>query len=74
MSGKPWYLSKTIWGAIVMLLATVLRGMGVLDLSQEEQDKTVEMIYNSTFAVSELIGFVLVLWGRVTAKTTIGKK
>jgi len=74
MESKSWYLSKTIWGAIVMLLATVLRGMGVLDLTPEEQDKATEMVYNSAFAVSELVGFALVLWGRITAKTTIGKK
>jgi len=71
MEQKQWYLSKTIWGAMIMLLSVVLKSMGVIELSQAEQDSLVTMLYNVAYSISEMVGFVLVIWGRVTAKKEI---
>lgn len=71
MEQKNWYLSKTIWGAMIMLIATILKGAGVLELSPAEQDQLTNQVYNLAFAGSELVGFVLVIVGRIQAKKQI---
>jgi len=69
MDDKHWYLSKTILGAVIMLVAIVLKMMGIIDLSPEEQDQAVTLIIDAATAISVLVGFVLVLYGRIKAKT-----
>ena len=52
--------SKTIWGVVVMLLAQVLKRNGV---EVDEAGLLNDMV--------SLVGTVLAVYGRVTAKTTI---
>lgn len=71
METKQWYLSKTIWGAVIMLLATVLKATGLVDLTATEQGQLVDQLYSLAFAGSELVGFALVIWGRISASKNL---
>lgn len=74
METKQWYLSKTIWGAVIMLMATVLKAAGLVDLTATEQGQLVDQLYSVAFAGSELVGFALVIWGRLAANKKLTLK
>ena len=59
---KPWYLSKTIWGSLVAILASLL-GLWDFDVSTEDQARLVEMMVQLLGAG----GGVLALVGRFMA-------
>ena len=70
METKPWYLSKGIWGSLLVTAAFLLRLLG-----QEDVAATVEA---ESAGISEwimqgmvLVGGALAFWGRVTAKKEI---
>lgn len=68
---KPWYASKTIIGAAVTALALVAGFFGV---TIDEATKQV-LIEQSTALLSAggiLVGVVLTIVGRVTARKAIG--
>lgn len=65
---KPWYASKTIWGAVVVLLSVMASHFG-LTLTDSDSDSLV----NALSAVGETVGSILVIWGRVRATKQIGK-
>lgn len=69
MQSKPWYLSKTIIGAVVGLTGGVLHATGVTDAftDTEVQAQVIELFL-------EVTGFVLVLVGRKNASTNISLK
>ncbi len=57
MDTKPWFLSKTFWGAMVVVLATVFSMVGVqVDVAGLDQD------------VVTLLGAAVAIWGRFVAK------
>ncbi len=62
METKPWFTSKTIWGAIFLLATTALRSSGVNidDLSE----RVVEAIVNG-------LGLIMVIAGRFTSRTKL---
>jgi hypothetical protein len=64
---KPWYLSKTIWGALVSVAAT-LGGMFGLPVDATGQAALTEAILQTVSAVA---GIVAIL-GRVSADSRIG--
>ena len=63
---KPWYLSKTVWGSVVAILAA-LAGLFDIDLDAATQARAVEMIVQAVGAVGGLVALV----GRLRATTRI---
>jgi hypothetical protein len=64
---KPWYRSKTIWGAIITGIATILNITGQVNLDLTEQAQ----ITDGLVAVGSLVGVILAIIGRVKAKQKI---
>ncbi len=64
-STKPWYTSKTIWASLVGALATLasLFGINIADLSSQLGDQILGVV--------TLIGTVVAIFGRVTARAVI---
>ena len=62
---KSWYASKTIWGGIIMVVATVLQIAGVASVSAEEQATLIEGIVNVASVVGQLFGAILAIYGRI---------
>lgn len=67
-NSKPIWASRTVWGVVVLLVATALRSFGVADLSPELQEQTVSLILDAV----TVAGGGLALYGRVTATQKIG--
>ncbi len=63
---KPWYLSKTIWGALIAVVASLLGALGVrIGLGDQQQiaDAMVQLVTAG--------GSLLAIYGRLTATETI---
>ena len=54
---KPWYLSKTVWGSVVAILAA-LAGLFDVDLDAAAQAHAVEMIVQAIGALGGLVALV----------------
>ena len=63
---KPWYASKTIWGAVVALLAAIASAFGV-DIDQQMQANFVDTLLQLV-AVG---GSAIALFGRINATKLI---
>ena len=63
---KNWYSSKTIWGALVAILASVMHFTGV-DISTVDRGQIVDSIVN----IAGALGGLIAVYGRETAKTVI---
>lgn len=63
---KSWFQSRTIWAALILILAELLRIWG-LELDEEMQSKMVQWILD---AIS-LFGPLAVIWCRTRAKKEI---
>ena len=63
---KPWYLSRTVWAAIVTIVAAVL-GLFGLPLDDLDQTATVEALLQVATAIAGLVA----LLGRLVATTRI---
>ena len=57
MTLKPWYLSKTVWGSLVAILAA-LAGLFDVDLDAATQARAVEMIVQAIGALGGLVALV----------------
>ncbi|MBU2328755.1 MAG: hypothetical protein KJ755_15630 [Alphaproteobacteria bacterium] len=64
---KPWYQSKTIWGALIAI-ASPLLGRAGLDVGGAEQAEIAEAM--TTLAGT--VGGLLALYGRLTATKGVG--
>lgn len=64
MDFKSVFASKTIWGAIVMIVPTIL---GLFGITAAESAQAVNHVTTIVSHGVELVGFVMVLWGRLTA-------
>jgi hypothetical protein len=64
---KNWYQSKTVWGALIAVGASMLQVAGV-DFGAEEQAQLAEIAVTLAGAV----GGLLALYGRLVATTAIG--
>lgn len=60
--GKEWYASRTIWGAILISVFTLLRYLGI-DVSPETKHSLIEVLT----ALGTLYGLYLVVVGRYKA-------
>tara|TARA_R110002020_G_scaffold18931_6_gene65450 strand:+ start:1242 stop:1448 length:207 start_codon:yes stop_codon:yes gene_type:complete len=64
---KPWWQSKTLWGAIVTLGSASL-GLAGLDLGETDREALIELLTS----LGAALGGVIAIFGRVTAKSRIG--
>jgi len=60
---KPWYMSRTVWGALVAIAASI---GGAFGLAITEADQT--EIADSVLQVVGALGGVLALYGRLSAE------
>ena len=68
IDSKAWYQSKTVWGALIAVASSGLRLAGVeLGLDMQGQ------LADAAVTLAGTIGGLLALYGRVAAKTAIGK-
>lgn len=70
MDAKKFYLSKTFWGAVMMLLASALHAIDV-EFTAAEQSQAAALVMAAIEGVLALVGFVITIWGRATAKKAI---
>lgn len=63
---KNWYSSKTIWGALISIVASVLH-FASIDLGTTDKSQLVDAVVN----IAGALGGLLAVYGRVTAKATI---
>lgn len=62
---KPWWQSRTIWGALIVLIAQLARLV--------EIDVDVEGMTDAALSFATLIGAVLAWWGRVQATQPVSR-
>ncbi|MCB5202830.1 hypothetical protein LH464_10140 [Neorhizobium sp. T786] len=66
---KTWYRSKTVWGALIAVAASLLQVAGV-DLTPEVQSDLADL----AIAFTGAIGGALSIYGRISAQALIGRK
>jgi hypothetical protein len=66
---KPWYASKSIWGALVAVLASIAGAIWGLDLSAENQ----EAIVGAITGIVGALGGAYAIYGRVKADAKLTK-
>ena len=64
---KPWWQSKTLWGAIVTIASAAL-GLAGLELGDVDREALTELL--TTLGAG--FGGVIAIVGRITAKNRIG--
>ena len=64
---KQWYKSKTVWGALVAIAASLAQAGGV-DLDAAGQDQLAENL----IALSGAIGGLIAIYGRLKAEKRLG--
>jgi hypothetical protein len=64
---KPWYQSKTVWGALIAIAAPLL-GRAGLDVGGAEQAE----IADALTTLAGTVGGLLALYGRLTATKGVG--
>ena len=64
---KQWYLSKTVWGALVAIAASLLQGMG-LELGPDAQSQ----LADDFVSLAGAIGGLIAIYGRLTAEKRVG--
>lgn len=72
MNKKPWYTSKACWASVLQVGVGALVSAGLLSA-----EATKELVTAGPDVIVGIIGSALgafSLYGRVTAKTAIGKK
>ncbi|VVT18483.1 hypothetical protein [Hoeflea sp. EC-HK425] len=64
---KPWWQSKTLWGAIVTIGSAVL-GLTGLDLGETDREALTGLLTS----LGAAIGGMIAIFGRIKAKNRIG--
>jgi hypothetical protein len=67
IDSKQWYQSKTVWGALIAILASLLQTAGV-DFDVAGQDQ----LADNLVALSGAIGGLVALYGRMSAEKRLG--
>ncbi len=67
VASKPWYRSKTVWGGIIAIGASLAHGFGV-DIGAADQSQLADL----AVALAGTAGGVFAIYGRVKAKGDIG--
>ncbi|PSJ61333.1 hypothetical protein [Pseudaminobacter soli (ex Li et al. 2025)] len=66
-TNKPWFLSRTIWAALITILAA-LAGLAGLSIDEADQGLLTDAVLQAITAVAG----VVVIIGRLAAKDRIG--
>jgi uncharacterized membrane protein len=66
---KAWYLSKTVWGALIAVAASVLHAAGI-ELGSEAQNELADV----AVTIAGAAGGLLAVYGRMVAENGIGGK
>lgn len=64
---KSWYVSKTIWGVVIMVIASGLQISGVATISETEQATLIDQILKVASVLGEAFGAALAIYGRIKA-------
>jgi len=64
---KPWWQSRTLWGAIVTITSAGL-GLAGLDLGDADREALIGLLTS----LGAALGGVIAIAGRITAKNRIG--
>lgn len=64
---KQWYLSKTVWGALVAIAASLLSGIG-FELGADAQGE----LADDLVSLAGAIGGLIAIYGRLTAEKRLG--
>lgn len=67
---KNPFASKTIWGAVLVLLGFVGNIFG-FDVPKDEISGLIDMLSSNWESISQLVGVALTVWGRITAKKSL---
>ncbi len=65
---KQWYQSKTVWGALIAVTASLLQAVGV-DLTPDVQNDIADL----AIALAGIVGGATSIYGRIAASTVIGR-
>lgn len=68
---KNPFASKTVWGAILVVLGLLGRAFGV-DVPKEEISGVIELLGANWENFTQLFGAILAIWGRITANKKLG--
>ena len=60
---KQWYLSKTVWGALIAILASLLPGMGI-ELGADARGQ----LEDNLVSLAGAVGGLIAIYGRLTAE------
>lgn len=64
---KQWYLSKTVWGALIAVLASAARPMGLdLDVGMQAE------MADSLVSLAGALGGLIAIYGRMAAHKRLG--
>jgi hypothetical protein len=63
--------SKTIWGAILAFIGFVGPALFGVEIDPAEIENANEMFAAAATGISGVVGFVLTIWGRFTAKGNV---
>lgn len=66
---KPWWMSRTLWGASIAVYSGILGLAGYAGITPEDQKQLVDLLV----ALGPIIGGILAVVGRVYAQTKLGK-
>jgi hypothetical protein len=66
---KAWYLSKTVWGALVAILASILHISG-FELGMLEQGQLIDGLVG----IAGSVGGLVALYGRIVASHALVSK
>lgn len=65
METKPFYQSKTLAGALIMLVSLVLQLTASPALPDADLQQATVQLDQVISGISGLVGFALVVWGRI---------
>lgn len=63
---KTWYMSKTVWGGVVAILASCANLLG-LEIAHEDESGIVDGLT----ALAAAIGGLIAIWGRISARARL---
>ena len=66
---KMWYKSKTVWGSLIAILASVLQAAGV-ELGLDDQNQ----LADAAVTLAGTFGGLLALYGRLSASSVIATR
>lgn len=64
---KKWYMSRTVWGAAIAILASLANLLG-LDVAPDDEAQLVDAVT----ALVAAVGGIVAIYGRVSARKRLG--